>query len=110
MSRIKNYYHNLWEWQHLCENNDNISIPQQVLDEYNISIYDAIAMGINVESLPPVDDYTDEERSYYYFLQNKYENELLDAEWEALKPGESILISVHQDDEGNVYKEYLTKE
>lgn len=85
-------------------------MPYQVLEEYGMSVYDAIAMGIDVEHLSPLDDYTDEERSYHYFLQNKYENELLDAEWEALKPGERMLIAVHQDEEGNIYKEYLTKE
>ena len=110
MSRIKNYYHDLFEWQHLCENNDRMEMPYWLLEHYNMSEFDATAMGIRVQSLAPLDDYTDEEKNYFYFLQNKYDNEKLNEEFEKLKPGERMVIGISVDEHGNHYEEYLTKE
>lgn len=110
MSKIKNYYHELFEWQHICHKNPNTLMPYHLLAKYDISLYQAQSMGINVEAPSDLDDYTEEEVSYNHFLQNKLDNEKLNEEFEKLESGDRMLVGITEDEHGNVYEKYLIKD
>jgi hypothetical protein len=110
MSKTKNHYHELFEWQHICEVSPGSSMPYHLLGKYDISVYQAQAMGINVQAPTDLNDYTEEEISYSYFLQNKLDNEKLDEEFEKLESGDRMLVGITEDEHGNVYEKYMIKE